>query len=511
MGAAALPRRRAWIAAALAAALGAAACGSTHRAASARKTARGHTAVSAGAEPAPDAGAATSVPGASTASSIAGSALKGKTTTTLRPGQTTTTAPGGGSGLIPAGPGVHGVTATTIEVGLWYLDSAAANAAIAALSGNTSNPASGDFAKGARAVVDYINAHGGLAGRQIVPVIHQVSTANNLTKSGTDQESQSACVDWTQDHHVFAMQNAGGADSLPCALATRTVVLSGVLTTSEPWLTDDMFRQAHDLWYGSDFLLAARHGRALVEALWRQGSLGPGARVGIMVEDTPGSKASAGAMVGALGAHGVRADSVVQIVYPDRFQSNWQSYVLQLQTAAVDHVLWAANTGTGYSVMFMMRAADNQQYFPQWGTSTTDDPALMAFLGAPHDQMANTHGMGWAPSNDLGDTTPQSPNAALCQRIGQDSGQGTAVNFYCEDLFFLKYALERAAEISPAGMSAALAKVGSGFASVQTLGGASFLAPDRHDGASTYRVYGYDSRCNASNCWKYVTPPEPLP
>ena len=425
-----------------------------------------------------------------------------------QPGSPAAGAPRGG-GVIPIGVGTHGVTDKTISIGLATFNTAALNAAASALTGNPGNAvsSSSDFKKAAKVVVEYINAHGGVAGRKLEAVLHEVNVGNEETASGRDQESQSACADWTQDHHVFAFQNAFSGNSVPCAKATGTVVLSDPNAAGQPWLSESMFKQARSVWYGPDMMLAERHDKNLVNALWNQGFFGRNAKVGVLIEDQPGSKAGvAGGMIPALASHGIKP--VAQVVYPDIFQSPWQNEILAMQRAGVDHILLSTTAGQSFPSLFLMRAAENQHYRPKWGMASDHWPVALGATGAPHAQMANIMGMGWVPNLDTGDSSHQSTASDICDKIGVNSGQGDAVRLYCEDLFFFKFALDNASEVSLPGMDAALGRVAGRYVSTLTIAGASFFTATRHDGPSVYRIFGYDSRCDSSGalCIKYVSP-----
>jgi len=424
--------------------------------------------------------------------------------------------PGARGGRPPAGPGSHGVTDTTIEVGLWTFNSEALNATTNAVTGQAPSDA-GDPTKGAQAVVAAVNARGGVAGRSVVPRLHLVDIASLTTRSGREREAQRACAAWTEDRHVFAMMQLPFGQGLDCAVSTNTVYLGDMVHSGAGFLTESTFRKARNVWYGPNQPLAERRDRGLVESLAHQGYFPPGARVAVFVEDAAGSKESyQKALRPALAAKGVTP--VLTIEYPEYFNSPWDNYILQLQEKQVTHAIWSSSNGGHYPAVLAMRAAENQQYQVQWALSSDQWPGYLIGYGAPAPQLATTRGMGWLPTVDIqrGDATTNnwggSSNSALCKGIVRDSGQPTAY-IYCEALFFLKAALDQSAEVSPAGMSAALAALGTGYPSVHTVGGASVHAPDRHDGPSVYRNLGYDSGCGQSGhpCFRYTGEARPLP
>src|SRR5207244_220395 len=135
----------------------------------------------------------------------------------------------------------------------------------------------------------------------------------------------------------------------------------------------------------------------------------------ILIQDDPGSKEGvAKAMVPALARHGLTP--AAQIVYPELVDSPWTNYMLQLQSAGVTHVLWAASHGP-LPVILAMQAADNQHYQPKWGAGSDQYIGALLGAGAPRAQLVNTWGMGWIPSLDISQTTgtnATSASAAAC-------------------------------------------------------------------------------------------------
>jgi hypothetical protein len=267
-----------------------------------------------------------------------------------------------------------------------------------------------------------------------------------------------------------------------------------------------------DLWYAPNYLLTERRERALVQSLWGQGFFSADAKVGILIEDTPDIRAGVeNGMIPALAAHGITP--VAKVVYSDPLEANWPNYVLQLQSAGVTHVLMSATEGSGFGTASAMKAADSQQYKPRWAIATDQAPAALIGLGAPASQLANTFGMGWAPVADVADVSAQSPNTKLCEDLNRAAGQPPTTYSYCEDLLFLKFVLDRATELSPKGMTDALARVGTDWQDITNIGGASLLAPARHDGVSTARAFAFDDRCGqqGASCFKYTSDPSPIP
>ena len=104
------------------------------------------------------------------------------------------TPPVAGPAAIRLGPGV---TATTIRVGIIHSDNAnAANEAY----GVKGTGESLDPKRLFRIVFDDLNAHGGIAGRRVVPVF-----ANVDGNTAFESSMQSVCSAFTEDTQVFAV------------------------------------------------------------------------------------------------------------------------------------------------------------------------------------------------------------------------------------------------------------------------------------------------------------------
>ena len=147
----------------------------------------------------------TSVDAAATSGAATSSASSGGSSGTVRRG-----APSGPTPVAAKPPTAvgDGVTADKIYVGLASVSNGgAANAALGvALS-------AGDPKRTAEIVLEDINAKGGVAGRKLEPVFHEI---DGTTTDTVEVISQQTCDDWTQDHKVFAGFAAGTSTMLQC-------------------------------------------------------------------------------------------------------------------------------------------------------------------------------------------------------------------------------------------------------------------------------------------------------
>lgn len=462
---------------------------------------RGGREVSAGGAGAADPAARSDVAGgtaadaaAATASTVSGSSEGGAGPAGARGGRAGAAGASGGGGA--GGPGKiafgRGITDTTIRLGFWHADAAAYNAAGAALGGSA-NFYQADDPKGIQsAVIDYVNAHGGIAGRKIVPVWHELLASNAATKEGRIRDAQTACATYTEDNSVFAFMGSGQwteDNIVECAARTKTVLVDEWSARTGVWLSEKRMAQAGDYYYTVNGLTAERRERAMVDALARQGFFTPGAKVAVMTENQPSIREGVNrGLKPALAAKGVNV--ATEIVYPDIIESPWQSYVLQLQTERVTHVIFSAATSEGWPTLLFMRGAESQTYRPQYGISGL--PAVWIQGNAPREQLRNARGMTWLAGFFGEQYPPLSETDKTCRSIMRPKGYPEAIGGpWCDYLLFLKQALEQADALTPAGLAAAAGRMGGAWRSTRTFDGATMFEPGRRDGAHLGRTMAW--------------------
>ena len=129
----------------------------------------------------------------------------------------------------------QGVTPTSIKLGITYLDAAAVR--------NIVNLDPGNFQVAYTALIDQINAKGGINGRKIVPVFEPIDPI------GTAPAAK-ACTALTEDDKVFAVIGFFQAADTACYVATHdTPMIGATLTDAEsaqakaPWFNNVHLRQ----------------------------------------------------------------------------------------------------------------------------------------------------------------------------------------------------------------------------------------------------------------------------
>lgn len=187
------------------------------------------TAASAATAAAPTAGPATSAPAATSAP---------------------TTQPAAPAMSVPADPRAPGVTADAIKVGAVFVDLAKIK--------DTIKVDHGDYVAAYKAVVDKINADGGLAGRKIDLVITGVDPTNG-------DAAEAACTKMTRDEKVFITVGFFLGDNVTCFMDTNgTAVFGGEMNA-------ERLAKAKAPWYSVE--ASTDTGTDTIKAFAKQGQL----------------------------------------------------------------------------------------------------------------------------------------------------------------------------------------------------------------------------------------------
>jgi hypothetical protein len=131
---------------------------------------------------------------------------------------------------LPATGPAPGVTDDTIRIGVTYVDLDAVRQFV--------DLDQGDYEASYQALIDEVNADGGINGRTIEPVFAPVSPLGTVP-------AEEACVRLTEDEDVFAVVGFFQDDAVTCPLQHQTAVVGGVVTSARydqaaaPWFTTD--------------------------------------------------------------------------------------------------------------------------------------------------------------------------------------------------------------------------------------------------------------------------------
>ena len=408
------------------------------------------------------------------------------------PGSTTATAPGrkGATGTIAMGTGV---TAKTILIGVETAKDI--NAATAAVGASTQNPEEGAVAQ---AVIDYVNKHGGIAGRQVKVVYREKDT----TQGSWEVHAAATCSAFTEDAHVFAAidSSVGGNDALASCLAQRGVPL--IETDFWPFDAEAYRRLGHFL-YQPSRMAPDRAMAVYVDGLASLGYFDNGAKVGLIGFDAAPFQRMTAAMKSRLAYHHLSLADERTTITPHgvsdfgELGAQISNAIISFRSHGVDHVLFSEYAGE--LPFLFLKAADAQGFHPRYGFNSMNRSNTQAGQGPA--SMEGALNVGWLPTDDAGSTKEYRGGAyQTCMQAARDggitgspSGQRLYVSIFCDALLFLKAGLEKATALTPAGFEDGVGRLGRSYDSPATY--ATNFFPGRHDGAAAVRYTKYDAGC----------------
>lgn len=413
----------------------------------------------------------------------------------------------GSSGAV-GGLSGYGFDAGHIYIGVGTSSDASAEAQNFGLNADV-----GDTRAQSQALIDYINAHGGLAGRQIVPVWHDISAADY--NSDPQAAAQSECAAWTQDSHVFAAVNVLSypSDAVACLANAHTIALT--TSAAGPVETGDLQRFS-PYYYAPGMADSGHLVSPLIDELVREGYFsgwntavgkpGPApVRIGLMY--AADRTDVLGLTKAALARYGLTVtDSFYLASSAD--DSQIAGAALRFKADGITHLLTY-----GFLSVFPVMAA-SQQYFPRYGVSSWDG-FQTASSSEPARDFAGALGVGWTPLEDVDASHDPGGNASerQCLSIMASFGQSTSnrttdavMAVQCDQFFLLRDALAGLRLLSPAVVQRSIEGLKTGFDSALTFGES--FGPGRHAGVAAFRPVAFDGGCS---CFAYTGPAVSFP
>ena len=395
-----------------------------------------------------------------------------------------------------------GVTATTIRIGIFVADFAG----LQNVKGfNTGNPE-----VQARAVADFVNSNGGIAGRKVELFFGEMPA----TSGNWDADEQGVCSFFAEDAKVFAVAYtiiSEGRTLQPC-LSRHGIPL--IAPSGGPH-DQRVFDQNPTTLFYTGGLNMTRAGAVYVDGLVAAKFLAAGDKIGLVrPEDETYARASAEGLKPRLAAHGLKlADEAAvnaQTSLSDT-AAEMPPVVLRFQQQAINKVLFLDNGTLG--PLFVTQAG-SQGYFPKYGFTSLSNPNFFV-ANTPPSTLAGSMGVGWLPGLDVdAQREPKmGPSVDRCTELMARAGEagvdrtGVMVQrTLCDSLFFLKQTLDQAPEITPAGLAATTDGLGTSYPSAQTF--ATRFRPGAHDGAAQARIFAYDAGCR---CYQYTGATQAVP
>ena len=407
-----------------------------------------------------------------------------------------------------------GVTATTVRIGFVYVtNTQSANQAF-----GVHVPDPGNEQAEEAALVAYVNKHGGIAGRQILPVYVGVNNAQAETDATSSEET---CRTMTEDYHVFAVIAGGGAPDADSANAcyAEAGTMNFEPSFAEPDLT--FLRQASPYIWPTEPAALDRMMRWEVAGLASRGyfSNNPAYKLGVVVaEDAVNARVYNQVTLPALEAAGVNPSNIDEEQVPhdtiDDIANSMKQVVAKYQVEQVTNVFFqgGGNYGQGSYALLFMLDAESQHYNPRYGLSSDDGPIALT-TNVPQDQFANALVVGTMPGADTDDAHyqpwPYSSSEKLCASIMAGSGNtfssregALAILAYCDAVFELQ---DGARSLVGQPLNAQLwanaaMSLGSNYFNAALY--SRFIGPNHWDAAGGYRLlHAVVPGCNGCNAY----------
>lgn len=409
-----------------------------------------------------------------------------------------------------AAPGANGLDDDRMYIALAYTeDGAEANAAIGA-AGVTQ----GDPRRQYETMIDWVNAQGGVAGRELVPVWHRYRVASGESFSAQDQ---AACTTYTQDNEVFVSlaSGAGGDDNFLACMENAGVPILATSRIDD----DDTFRRFPRynalLGLSNDMIARVWPGGLDEGGYFEETSALEDVKIGLVTYDMPAFRNPVERNLRpAMRAVGQEFEDEVYIRPPDNINDVGQmaaemgSAILRFRQQGIEHVMIFDASNALITLLFM-QAAENQGYRPRYGLNSSNGGQVMADL-VPDGQLRDAVSVGWNPTFDVpeGDFTDWSPARALCDRIYEeanisfDNTNAQIVGYIqCDQVRGLMESVNASqGPLSADSVNQGLARLGSSFDSAAYI--ATRFAPDRRFGLARYRLAAYFDDCA---CFKYTS------
>jgi ABC-type branched-subunit amino acid transport system substrate-binding protein len=442
----------------------------------------------------------------SEATGPAGSGGPASAVTTTRAGSAagspTSVAPGASASVTPR----QSSGGSPVEIG--FLNTGVSNAASFGVStGQTFAPET-VF----QALVKYLNAHGGLDGRQIKPVVAQTDTAD----ASWVTDYQAACSSFTQDNHVAAVVGYSFAfiENFEACLSKAGVIhINGGYATGDA----ESFRQYPYL-VSTTGITDDRRYLVQVELGVKDGLLRAGSKLGIVIDNCAEEKrAYDDTVLPYLKAHHVVP--ILAVEGCPQGASDDASAIAQIQAAVLKFRSQGVNRimTEGPPILVFALEAQAQGWHPQYLLTSATGGAVVQDE-VPAGQAQYVHGAGWLPEVDVPVahraplTAPERHCLAMLKTEGMVPRQYNDFLYAyttCDGLSLYETALEHDGDSTNAGhVVSAIEALGTSWHGASMVDGATRFSASDRDGPADYRVFGWAKSCS---CFAYTGPVESLP
>lgn len=438
-----------------------------------------------------------------------------------QPGPGGETRPGGGAGPgSGAGAGAAGEHDGTkeVQIGLYYASDS--NEYLQAVGAESTVP---DIRDAAEVVVKDINARGGVAGRELVPVYHPIRSTSD-DRQGQDQ---AACEDFTQDRPVTTVISPGYRSNVlaDCLAKAGVPYLYTGLTIDDAASFDRRPFQSEPISINLDRLAGVQVDR-LVAQDWlshvpgsEEANLGQPVKLGVVAFDDPMFRGVFERVLApGFEANGTPVEEAAFVRTDTAGLTNdINNAVLRFSQNGVTHVTFLTSGGLAPG-LFVVRA-HNQRYEPRYGFTSQDamqivwEDNIRPLLGDDAArQLRGALGVGWLPLGDVANGSDPGVAPPSYQRCldtmaeggvqPRDTNYNGFLAFVCDGFWFLDAAFEASggAQLTASTFIAGHDRLGAAYepATVPR----TRVGPDRRDGVSAVRDFAFFDECK---CFRYTS------
>ncbi len=464
------------------------------------------------------AGSGTSTSGSGTATT---GSSPGATEADPSPGPGTTN--GGPAPQAPAGSGGgengKGVTDTQVRIG--FTDLVGQQDAAGQLGFDEALPNPGNTKAQIRAMIDWANANGGIAGREAVPIIKEIRFAES---SDSGEEGICTSMREDQDQDVFAAVLIGTIRE-----RMRQCLAEGGIITLDPsafpmtgYLYDDTVIDGVPYLWSPSYPTLNDTAEVLAQHLDAMGYFEPlqstydpcvaePCRLGLLMYDFPNYNRLLEEVLGPrFEAIGHPIESVQKVDSRDAasIEAGLGNALLGFQRDGISRVIFMGGAPLG---PFFMVDAAAQGYTPVYGVTSFDQPRFATdnSQSAPN-QAHSMRGIGFAPTLDVHEDKYDHGSEMETQCLGiyeaagitfSDRANARVGMAYCESVLMLKTVGDRlGGDLTAEAWSKQAATLGDSFQTVD--GFRTFFSSEKRAGSAAFRRFQVMDDCY---CTEYVS------
>ena len=442
-------------------------------------------------------GTTTTGSGGSTGGGVVGGGVVGGST-----GTTTTSSSGstGGSttGAVP--PQTHGLKG---ELTISYVNVTGFDQLGKVVVVRTAS--TGDAKAQANAMAAYVNANGGIAGRKLIPKVHDYNA-----QQVSEVNDNNLCQQITQSDKAFMAVLHGQihASARECYAARKTLAFEG----SAYGFGKAFYDQQSPYQWSPSYADYDQASRNLVATLKERKWLAGETKVGIVLwDDKPYHDVADKTLIPLLKGLGVEVmKAAISNSDIGSIESGIQSAAQTMIANQVDHLMFVGSAPL--QPFFVQQNQQHRQFV--YALNSFDVPRYMA-VNFPNN-MAGMVGIGFSPADDVLDPQyafPQPGREAECKAIYRKYGVDVPARYkdgefnakqamsYCESTLLLKKAADAVVgDLTAAAWAAVAERLGSTYPAAQTF--TTRYGSDKHTGATSFRDITFNAGCK---CMTYTS------